>query len=148
MTRAAGLVGLELFSLLALLTGCASTEPAPAAAPAKASPDSSAQPSPSTEPAKPEASTEGEPARPRRPLQIANACGDVVTVVFGADPKAASAGGRTIAPGASIEGPRDKDGSQIVWLLDNAGAPLIKVHVSRGNKRVEIGRSCRTLDAS
>jgi hypothetical protein len=83
--------------------------------------------------------------RKQRPLEIASACADVVTVVFG-DPKSPK-GSRTIAPGASIDGPRESDGTETIWLLDNSGAPLIKVDVTRGMKRVEIGRSCRTLDA-
>src|SRR5687767_13349720 len=53
----------------------------------------------------------------------------------------------SIAPSSSIEGPRDAGGNQTVWLLDTAGEPIVKVQVTRGMKRVEIGRSCRTLDA-
>jgi hypothetical protein len=34
-----------------------------------------------------------------------------------------------------------------VWLLDDKGEPLVKVHVTRNMKRVEIGKSCRTIDA-
>ncbi|HEY8077938.1 MAG TPA: hypothetical protein VIF62_27620 [Labilithrix sp.] len=117
----------------------------PAAAPAPSSPADSSPPAsaasaaPSSEPAL--------PPRNRKPFEVYSLCSDVVTVVFGEDPKAANAGNRTIAPSSSIEGPRDPEGNQTVWLLDNAGAPLIKVHVTRGMKRVEIGRSCRTIDA-
>jgi hypothetical protein len=107
--------------------------PEPASTAAPASPAASAEPAP-------------EP-RKRKPFEVYSTCSDVVTVVFAADPKAANAGKRTIAPSSSIEGPRDNDGNQTVWLLDNNGEPLVKVNVTRGMKRVEIGRSCRTLDA-
>ena len=89
---------------------------------------------------------EPEPVK-RRPFEVSSACSDVVTVVFADDPKAPKAGRRTIAPSGSIEGPREPDGNQTVWLLDDKGEPLIKVHVTRGMKRVEVGKSCRTMDA-
>lgn len=92
----------------------------------------------------PEAAPE---ARRRRPLEVYSACGDVVTVVFADDPKAADAGRRTIAPSSAIEGPRGDGGTQTVWLLDASGEPLLKVRVTRAMRRVEIGKSCRTLDA-
>jgi hypothetical protein len=86
--------------------------------------------------------------RQRKPFPIHSQCTRVVTVVFGEDPKAATAGKRTIAPDSTIDGPRDSDGKQTVWLLDEKGEPLgVKVHVTRGMKQLEIGRSCTTLDA-
>jgi hypothetical protein len=95
----------------------------------------------------PAASAEPEPAKRRKPFEIYSACSDVVTIAFGEDPKAATAGKRTLAPSVTIEGPRNADGNQIVWLLDTKEEALVKVNVTRGMKRVEIGRSCRTLDA-
>ncbi len=90
----------------------------------------------------------GEAAhRQRKPFPIHSSCSDVVTVVFGEDPKAQGAGHRTVAPNSAIDGPRDADGKQTVWLLDDKGEPTVKVHITRGMKQLEIGRSCRTLDA-
>ncbi|MDF2694535.1 MAG: hypothetical protein K0S65_2918, partial [Labilithrix sp.] len=60
-------------------------------------------------------------------------------MVFAEDPKAASADKRTIASSGTIEGPRNPDGNQTVWLLDTNNEPLVKVNVTRGMKRVEIG---------
>ena len=86
--------------------------------------------------------------RQRKPFPIHSQCTRVVTVVFGEDPKAANSGKRTIAPDSTIDGPRDSDGKQTVWLLDEKGEPLpVKVHITRGMKQLEIGRSCTTLDA-
>lgn len=96
----------------------------------------------------PEAAAGAEPAkRQRKPFPIHSSCSEVVTIVFGEDPKAPGAGKRTIAPNSTIDGPRDADGKQTVWLLDDKGEQLVKVNVTRGMKTLEIGRSCRTLDA-
>jgi len=86
--------------------------------------------------------------RQRKPFPIHSQCTRVVTIVFGEDPKAATAGRRTIAPDSTIDGPRDSEGKQTVWILDEKGEPLpVKVHITRGMKQLEIGRSCTTLDA-
>jgi hypothetical protein len=96
--------------------------------------------------AAPAAASEPAP-RPRKPFPIHNSCSEVVTVVFGENPKTSAAGTRTVASNSSIDGPRDAEGKQTVWLLDAKGEPLVSVHVTRGMKQLEIGRSCRTLDA-
>ena len=85
--------------------------------------------------------------RQRKPFPIHSSCSDVVTIVVGEDPKAQGAGRRTVAPNSAIDGPRDAEGKQTVWLLDDKGEPTVKVHITRGMKQLEIGRSCRTLDA-
>jgi predicted small lipoprotein YifL len=131
-----------LVALATTLAACGDKEPAK-------SPEAPPMDPPSTE-ATPVAEEPPAPApepKRRKPFEVHSSCDDVVTVVFAEDPKAPNAGGRTIAPGSSIEGPRDNDGNQTVWLLDEKGEPLIKVNVTRGMKRVEIGKSCRTLDA-
>lgn len=112
-----------------------------------ADPASSALPAASAEPAG--ASAGGEkPHRQRKPFPIHSQCTRVVTLVFGEDPKAATAGRRTIAPDSTIDGPRDSEGNQWVWLLDEKGDVLpVKVHITRGMKQLEVGRSCTTLDA-
>ena len=83
----------------------------------------------------------------RKPIEIHNSCGDVVSLVFAEDPKTPDAPTKTVASNSSIEGLRDPDGTATIWLLDTKSEPIIKVHVTRGMKKVEVGRSCRTLDA-
>ena len=99
----------------------------------------------------PSASASGEQPeehrRHRKPFSIHSSCPDIATLVFGEDAKATGAGRRTIASNSSIDGPRDPEGKQTVWLLDDKGEPLVKVHITRGMKTLEVGRSCRTLDA-
>lgn len=124
-----------------VLLACGGKEPAPAA-PATSAPATSA-------PAEvvPAPETPAEPAKRRKPFEIHSACTEVVTVGLGDDPKAPIGGKRTLATSATIEGDRNADGDQTVWLYDGNGEPLVKVNVTRGMKRVEVGRSCRTLDA-
>lgn len=75
-----------------------------------------------------------------------NLCPRPVTIVFGEDPKAANAGRKTLAGNDKIDdGPRDNDGNQIIHLIVR-DEPLVKVRVSRGTKRIEVGTSCDTLE--
>jgi hypothetical protein len=113
-----------------------------ASAPAGAAPSAPAAEAPPAEPA-----ASAEPPRRRRPLPIHSSCTDVVTLVFGDDPKATGAGRRTLTEDSTIDGPRDDKGNMTIWLLDPKGEPIVKVDVTRGMKKVEVGRSCRTLDA-
>jgi hypothetical protein len=123
------------------------SDPAHAADPAAAG--SAAMPAASADPeaASGAAGNDDRPHRQRKPFPIHSSCSDVVTIVFGEDPKAQGAGRRTVAPNSAIDGPRDSEGKQTVWLLDDKGEPTVKVHITRGMKQLEIGRSCRTLDA-
>jgi hypothetical protein len=117
------------------------TPPAPSSTSA---PAASAEPAPSAEPA----ASAAAPARRRKPFEIHSTCAEVVTLVFGEDPSAPGAGRRTVAENSTIEGPRDDEGNMRVHLLDAKGKPIATVKVTRGIKKVEIGRSCATLDAS
>lgn len=94
----------------------------------------------------PDAPPSADPPRRRKPFTITSACSEVVTVVLGENAKS-SESRRTLAPSSTVDAPRDADGNQTVWLLDESGEPLVKVQVTRGMKRVEVGKSCRTLDA-
>ena len=132
---------LVLACSLLFAVACGSKEP-PAAAPAEATSAAAPSASSSAAPA-PEVSSLA-----KRPLEVFNGCAAVVTVVFGEDPKSPTASKRQIAQSATItDAPRNNDGTQTVFLLDQSGTPLVKASVSKHMKRVEIGRSCRTIDA-
>jgi len=105
----------------------------------------SAEPTPSAS-----ASAEPEKEKSRgKPFELYNSCTKVVTVIVGKDPKAPDAGKRTAAPSGPIELPRDGAGNQVVTLADDKGEPTpVHVVVTRGIKRVEVGRSCSTLNAN
>lgn len=126
----------ELFFLV--LAACGNR-----AEPASPAPATSEAPAP--EPVATEApATEPPPVVRRKPFELRSTCAEVTRVVIGDDPKGE---GRTLAPFSSVDVPRSASGQDTVWLLDDKGEPLVKVTVTRGMKRVEIGRSCRTLDA-
>lgn len=94
----------------------------------------------------PTASAVAAPAKKRKPYEIANLCPRPVTILFGEDPKSPNVGTKTLAGNDKIDdGPRDADGNQIIHLMVR-GEPLVKVHVSRATKRVEVGTSCDTLE--
>lgn len=131
-----------------LLCACGN-QPA-TAPPTTPTPPDPASSAPATTPAAGDPDVVGDnPAKPRarKPFPIHSSCPDIVTIVFGEDPKAQGAGRRTVASNSSIDGPRDAEGKQTVSLLDEKGEPIAKVHINRGMKQLEIGRSCRTLDA-
>lgn len=116
----------------------------------KASTDPTTTPPPSTASAAPEAAPSASPAalpaKKRKPYEIVNLCARPVNLVFGDDPKSPGAGKRVLAGGDKIDdGPRDPEGNQIIWLIVR-DEPLVKVRVSRGSKRVEVGTSCDTLE--
>ena len=139
-----------VFALVIVACGNPPTAATPSLTdPAKASVDpmtpSSAAPAASID--RGDTTNDAHHAPQRKPFTIHSSCPDVATIAFGEDPKVATAGRRTVASNSSIDGPRDVEGKQTVWLLDDKGEPLVKVHISRGMKQLEIGRSCRTLDA-
>lgn len=137
---------LRLACALVLLCCACGPDPAKPTTPAP-DPASSGSATPAG-PADPEVVGEN-PAKPRhrKPFPIHSSCPQIVTIVFGEDPSAPGAGRRTIAANSEIEGPRDAEGKATVLLLDDKGEPIAKVHINRGMKQLEIGRSCRTLDA-
>src|SRR3954469_18250058 len=123
-----------LVAAVVLLAACGKEPATPGLTP---DPEGSAAPAASADP-----DVVGDnPAKPRarKPFPIHSSCPDVVTIVFGEDPKAQGAGRRTVASNSSIDGPRDAEGKQTVNLLDDKGEPIAKVHINRGMKQLEIG---------
>lgn len=99
-----------------------------------------------------DASAPDAPAEPsaaqKRPLVAESLCAEVVTLAIGDDSSAAGERDRrTLVRGGTVDLPRKPDGSQRVWLVGEGGEGLIKVDVTRAMKRIEVGRSCRTMDA-
>lgn len=81
-----------------------------------------------------------------RPLELVNNCQTPVEIAYGPDPRKPDST-NTVGAGLTVSAPRQTDGSQIVWLRDDQKTPLIKVIVTKRMKRIEVGRSCLTLDA-
>lgn len=122
--------------------------PSPVSSPTAGSPSaSSSEPTTVAGTASPAA----DPAPPaggrHRPLVLRNLCGEVVTLSFADDPKATGAGRKTVAPSGTLDVPRKPDGSQTVWLISDKDEGIARVQITRGMTEIEVGRSCRTLDA-
>lgn len=132
-------------ALLIPACGGATPEPAAPAAPAETAPSSSVAAAPS--PAPPEEAAAPTGAQ-KRPLEITSQCEHGVAFFVGDDPKAGPATAkRAVDPMQVLPVERRRDGSQTVWLLDEKSEPLVKVSITRGMKKIEVGKSCRTLDA-
>jgi hypothetical protein len=142
--------GVLVCSLSTLLLACGNGPDASTPAGVTADPKPVASAAPPSSSAAPDPDVVGDnPAKPRqrKPFEIHSSCSSVVTVVFGDDPKAPNAGKRTVAPNSAIDGPRDADGKQTVTVLDEKGNPIGTVHITKGMKRLEVGRSCQTVNA-
>ena len=131
--------------LVVVACGGDSATSAPPQTPATASPPAPPEPAASTAP------SDAAPAQTgaqKRPLELQSFCLSPTTIYVGPDPKAGGTGKREVAAQGTLSPiERRADGTQTVWLLDEAGAPLIKVDINSGMRKIEIGKSCRTLDA-
>lgn len=146
--RSRSLLGAALapaVSLVLIACGGAAPDAPPPVAPSSPAPAAAAPPAPAA------SDEERAPTHAqKRPLEITSQCDHPVAYFVGEDPKAEPVGGsgkRTVDPLASLAVERRRDGTQTVWLLDEKSEPLIKVSITRGMKKIEVGRSCRTLDA-
>ena len=54
----------------------------------------------------------------------------------------------TVASGATLQVPRGPDGAVVVWVVDDKGAGLASVHVTRHMKHLTINADCGRIDAS
>jgi hypothetical protein len=81
-------------------------------------------------------------------VHIVNQCHEVAILAYG-DPPNMKPGdlGRLVGDGGEGRAPRERDGTLPVALVTEKGEVLAQVRVSRRMKRLEIGRSCRTLYA-
>ena len=129
--------------VLALCLSCGSAPPPPAPAPA---PTASASAPVASASAAPTADPEPE-KRQLPPVEVINQCHDVALLAYGEPPDVKPESlGRFMAD-ATGAAARERDGTLPVALVDDKGNVLSKVTISRRMKKLEIGRSCRTLYA-
>jgi len=132
-------------SVLASLAFAACASSPPAAAPVRAAP------APSEEPA---ASASGAPATPEpeahhhRPLDLTNACPHEVHFYYGEQPGDGKGQSVTVASGATVPVPRGPDGTVVVWVVDDKGAGLASVPVTRPMRHLRFDPACMKLDAN
>ena len=126
----------------ALCLSCASAppQPSPPPAPSASAPVASASAAPAAEP-------EPEPKRQLPPVEVINLCHDVALLAYGEPPDVKPESIGRFMGDATGAAARERDGTLPVALVDDKGNVLSKVNVSRRMKKLEIGRSCRTLYA-
>jgi hypothetical protein len=80
-------------------------------------------------------------------IDIHNDCTDSVSLFLGDKPKFGSGTKTSVSSNSTTSFPRDSDGTLTIWIIDAEENGLASVHITKRMKKVEIGRSCRTLDA-
>jgi hypothetical protein len=81
-------------------------------------------------------------------IEIHSDCSDNVPLFLGETPKFGSGTKTSISPNTTTSFPRNSDGTLTLWIMDDQENGLASVHITKRMKKVEIGRSCRTLDAN
>lgn len=80
-------------------------------------------------------------------IEVHNDCDDSVPIFIGEQPKFGSGTKTSMSGNSTTSYPRNGDGTLTLWIIDDHENGLASVHVTKRMKKVEIGRSCRTLDA-
>lgn len=80
-------------------------------------------------------------------IEVHNDCSDSVPIFVGEQPKFGSGTKTSMSGNSTTTYPRNGDGTVTIWIIDDHENGLASVHVTKRMKHVEIGRSCRTLDA-
>jgi len=81
-------------------------------------------------------------------IDVHNDCTDSVPLFLGDKPKFGSGTKTSVSSNSTTTFPRNNDGTLTVWIIDEQENGLASVHVTKRMKKIEIGRSCRTLDAN
>ncbi len=120
----------SVFPMLMTVAACASSHPPPAQPAQEAPADERAVTPP-----------------PSKSIEVKNLCADGVHVYIGDVPNGTTGDHLVLRGGGTSHFPRRPDGTLVIWIEDERGYGLVKVHVSRRMSRVEIGTSCQTLHA-
>jgi hypothetical protein len=120
-----------------VLLACASTPQPPGAA----------LPEPSTAMSSSSADASPVPALPSRPLDLTSACPHDMHLYFGEHPGDGKGETAVVGSGATIPVPREADGTTVVWVVDDQGAGLASVHITKHMRHVRIDAACMKLDA-
>ncbi|WP_394830847.1 hypothetical protein LVJ94_30490 [Pendulispora rubella] len=84
---------------------------------------------------------------PTKDVEVKNLCQTGVPVYLGETPNGTTGDHIVLRGGGTSHFPRRPDGTFTIWIEDERGYGLAKVHVSRRMSHVEIGASCKTLHA-
>jgi len=144
---------LALFTCLASSVGACvppqqgPADPSPASSAGATAPGVATSDGPA--PAGPMAPVKPETPRPGVPttIEVHSMCAQTVPRLYGEKPKYGSGTKSSISSNSTQSVPRWGDGTLVVWLIDEQENGLASVHITPRMTRVDIGPSCRTLDA-
>ena len=125
------------------LAACASPAPPAPATPAVTSDTAPAPAATSAAPA-----TAAPTAEQQRPLDLASFCPHDLRLYYGDNPSDGTGVHATVSQGASLQVPRNPDGSVVVWVVDEKGNGMASVHVTKRMKHVRINTDCARIDAN
>jgi len=133
---------LACFAFVALAACESPAPPTPAApsAPSASAPEAAAS---SAAPA-----AEAPTREQQRPLDLSSFCPHDLRLYYGEQPRDGTGVNVTISMGASLQVPRNPDGSVVVWVVDEKGNGLASVHVTKRMKHVRINTDCARIDAN
>lgn len=111
-----------------------------------------AQPEPATSPgagagAGAESAPQEEPVRKFHALDLTSACPHDIHLWFGAHPGDGHGEAAVVASGATIPVPRQSDGTNMVWVVDDKGFGLASVNITKNMRHVRIDAACMKIDA-
>jgi hypothetical protein len=125
--------------------GCGSSQPVPASS---AGPGSGDTTGPAATAATATATAaEEEPAKRFRSLDLTSVCSRDLHLWFGAHPGDGHGEAAVVATGATIPVPRQADGTNVVWVLDDKGFGLASVNITKNMRHIRIDAACMKIDA-
>ncbi|HEY8087344.1 MAG TPA: hypothetical protein VIF09_05855 [Polyangiaceae bacterium] len=90
---------------------------------------------------------EEEPARKFRSLDLTSVCSHDLHLWFGAHPGDGHGEAAVVATGATIPVPRQADGTNVVWVVDEKGFGLASVNITKNMRHIRIDAACMKIDA-
>jgi hypothetical protein len=128
-------------SAVLALVACETLPPPPPPTPAPATPATdSAPPVASEAPAAPSAPKQ-------RPLELTSACPHDLHLYFGGQPGDGKGATATVSTGQTLQVPRQPDGTNVVWVVDEKGAGLASVNITKHMRHIRIDAACARIDA-
>jgi hypothetical protein len=98
-------------------------------------------------PTAPAPTADATPPVPTRPLDLMSACPHDLHLYYGDHPGDGRGATATVAPGTTIPVPRRPDGTMVVWVVDDKGAGLASVNITKHMRHIRIDAACMKIDA-
>ena len=80
-------------------------------------------------------------------IEVHSDCPQTLPLFIGQKPKFGSGTKTSIGSNTTTTFPRNPDGTQMIWIIDDSENGIASVNVSADTKRVEIGQDCKNITA-